>query len=285
MSQNHPRRKSLTPERLERLDLETALAFYRDRFADASDFLFTLVGNFEVDSIRPLVEKWIGGLPAAGREDHWRDVGVEAPEGVVEFTVEKGIEPKSSVSITFHGPAEWSPLNDHVLRSTAELMRIRLREVMREDMGGVYGVNVYGSIRRYPRQRYNLGVTFSCDPERVDELTAAVFAEIEALRTNPPDEAYVEKVREAQIRQHETDLENNGFWASTLEWHERNGLDLMEILNYEDLVAAVTPDSVHEAAVLYLSPDRYVKGVLYPEEMEAAEEQEAPPALEPASGQ
>jgi zinc protease len=285
ISQNHPRRKSLTPERLKQLDLDVALAFYRERFADASDFLFTLVGNFEVDSIRPLVEKWVGGLPAAGREDQWRDVGVEAPEGVVEFTVEKGIEPKSSVSISFHGPAEWSPLNDHLLRSTAEVMRIRLREVMREDMGGVYGVSVYGRISRYPRQLYNFGVSFSCDPERVGELTAAVFSEIEALRKDPPEEEYVEKVREAQTRQRETDLERNGFWASTLEWHERNGLDLMEILRYEELVAAVTADSVHQAALLYLSPDRYVKGVLYPEEMDAAEVQEGTPDLESASGE
>jgi zinc protease len=281
MSQNHPRRARMTPELLKQVDLETALAFYRDRFADASDFLFTIVGNFEVDSIRPLVEKWIGGLPAAGRRDEWRDVGVERPEGVVEFEVNKGIEPKSSVRIVFHGPAEWSPLENHILNSTAEVLRIRLREVMREDMGGVYGVRVGGGISRYPRERYSATVSFSCDPDRVDELVAAAFSTIATLREEGPDEEYIGKVREAQIRTRETNLERNGFWVGTLEWHERNGIDLTEILRYEDRVAAVTKKSVHEAAKRYFSPDRYVKGVLYPEK-EAA--QESDETIETAAG-
>jgi len=272
MSSEHPRRLRLTPERLEQFDLDVALAFYRERFADATGFVFTLVGNFEPESIRSLVEKWIGGLPAAGRNNEWRDIGVEAPVGVVDFEVLKGIEPKSSVRIVFHGAAEWSPLNSHLLSSTAEVMRIRLREVLREDMGGVYGVSVYGGISRYPRPKYSFTVSFGCDPERAEELAAAVFAEIETLKKDGPEDEYLEKVREGQIRMRETDLERNRFWSSQLEWHEYNGLDLREILRYEELVRAVTKTSVHETARHYLNLDRYVHGVLYPESNAAAEE-------------
>lgn len=266
MYQDHLRRRRLTPERLEQLDLEDALAFYRERFQDASDFLFTIVGNFDLQSIRPLVEKWIGGLPAAGRQDEWRDVGIRRPEGVETFVVRRGIEPKSSVRITFHGDAEWSPSNSHILRSTAELMRIRLREVLREDMGGVYGVGVYGGISRYPRQTYSFTVSFGCDPERVEELIAAVFSEIEMLKKDGPADDNVDKIRESQTRKRETDLESNRFWASTMEWHERNELDLKDIMAFEDLVAAVTNNSIQQAAQRYLDSERYVQGVLYPEE-------------------
>ena len=265
LSMDHPRRRWLTVESLKQLELQTALAFYRDRFADASDFLFTLVGNFEVESIRPLVETWIGGLPAAGREESWRDVGVQSPEGVVTFEVENGIAPKSSARITFHGPAEWSPRNAHILSSTADVLRIRLREVLREDMGGVYGVGVDGGIRRFPKQRYNFTVSFSCDPERVEELTAAVFAEIETLREDGPGEVYIAKVQEIQTRKRETDLERNGFWANQLEYQERNDLELTDILRYDELIEAVTRESVHDAVRRYLDTGRYVQGVLLPE--------------------
>ena len=270
LSMDHPRRKWLTVERLKQLELEKALAFYRDRFADASDFLFTLVGNFEVESIRPLVETWIGGLPAAGREESWRDVGVHSPEGVVTFVIEKGIAPKSSARITFHGPAEWSPRNAHILSSTAEVLRIRLREVLREDMGGVYGVGVNGRISRFPKQRYSFTVSFSCDPERVEELTAAVFAEIEALKEDGPGDDYIAKVREIQTRKRETDLERNGFWARQLAYQERNDLELTDILRYDELIEAVTRESVHEAVRHYLDTDRYVQGVLVPENQATA---------------
>ncbi len=271
MSQDHPRRRRLTTESLKQLDMEQALAFYRERFADASDFVFTLVGNFDVTSIRPLVEKWIGGLPSSGRQESWRDVGVRPPDGVVTFEVEKGIEPKSSVRIVFHGEAEWSPLNNHILSSMAEVLRIRLREVLREDMGGVYGVRVSGRISRDPVQRYSFTVSFGCDPERVDELVAALFEELETLKADGPGDDYVSKVREIQTRKRETDLEKNGFWAGSIEFHERYGLDLADILHYDKFVDAVTTDSVHDAARRYLNTERYVKGVLHPEALAEAD--------------
>ncbi len=264
-SQGHPRRMLLTSERLKQLDLETALDFYRERFRDASDFLFTLVGNFEVSTIRPQVERWIGGLPAGGRQETWRDVGVENPSGVAKFEVRRGIEPKSQVRITFHGPGEWSLLNSHLVSSLAAVLRIRLREVLREELGGVYGVGVFGGMSREPRPIYNLVVSFGCDPQRVDELILAVFSEIDAIRTRGPGEDPLSKVREAQTRQRETDLESNAFWAKTLEFYERNGLDLGDILRYDTLVAAVTQESMQEAARRYLSAARYIEGVLYPE--------------------
>jgi len=262
MSLGHPRRKPLSVESLERVELEKALAFYRERFSDASDFVFTIVGNFEVDSIRPLVETWIGGLPATGRGETWRDIDVKSPEGVVSFKVEKGIEPKSSVRINFHGPAEWNPRNAHILSSTTEVLSIRLREVLREDMGGVYGVRVGGRMSRYPKQRYSVTVSFSCDPERREELIAAVFSEIETLKKDGPGAEYLTKVREIQTRKRETDLESNSFWARQLEYHETNGLELTAILNYSELIESVTAESVHAAARLYLNTERYVQGVL-----------------------
>lgn len=261
---DHPRRQRLTVARLSRLELDVALAFYRERFADASDFVFTIVGNFEVDTIRPLIETWLGGLPASDRRENWRDVGVESPEGVVNFRVEKGIEAKSSVRIVFHGPAEWSPRNAHVLSSTAAVLGIRLREVLREDMGGVYGVRVNGGLGRDPRQSYNFTISFSCDPQRVDELSAAVFGEIQTLKDEGPGEDYIAKVREIQTRKRETDLESNGFWAGQLAYHERYGLALTDILHYDELIESVTRESVHDAVRLYLDTERYVQGVLVP---------------------
>ena len=264
-SQNHPRREPLTKERLAQLDLDAALAFYRERFADASDFLFTIVGNFELESIEPLVARWLGGLPATNRDETWRDVGVEPPPGVVEVEVRRGIEAKSRVQIMLHGPAEWSPERDHLLRSLGEVMRIRLREVLREDLGGVYGVSVYGDVRRYPRERYVVQVSFSCDPQRVDELVGTVFAEIDELKAEGPKPETVEKVRAGQLRERETSLERNGFWVSTLQYHATNELPLTEILRYPELVATVDVEAIHDAARRYLDTTRYVKGVLYPE--------------------
>jgi len=94
-------------ELLDEMDLATSMAVYRDRFADAGDFSFFFVGNFTLEQLEPLVRTYLGGLPATGRQETWRDVGIEPPEGVVEKTVYRGIEPKSRTQIVFTGPFAW----------------------------------------------------------------------------------------------------------------------------------------------------------------------------------
>ncbi|MCP4201329.1 MAG: insulinase family protein [bacterium] len=262
----HPRRRLFTIETYDEVNLDRALEIYNDRFADASDFVFTMVGSFELDVVRPLVETWLASLPAIHRNETFRDVEAYAEPGVSEFEVRKGIEPKSNVRIVFHGFADWSPLQAHIASSMADALRIRLREVMREDLGGVYGVRVYSSLRRYPKGRYNSGISFTCDPDRTEELLSAAFAELDSLRTEGPTQATVDKVREIQRRSRETALERNGFWLGALHLQQINDLPLTEILEYDRKIEAVTRDSVREAARRYFDSTSYILGVLNSEE-------------------
>jgi hypothetical protein len=85
-----------TPEMVDKWNLEKAMAFYKDRFADASDFTFVFVGSFDIPTIKPLIEKYLGSLPSIKRKETWKDIGVRTPNDVVVKRVEKGVEPKSS---------------------------------------------------------------------------------------------------------------------------------------------------------------------------------------------
>jgi zinc protease len=93
--QNHLRRRPPTVETIDAWNLDKSLAFYKDRFADASDFTFVFVGSFDVATIKPLVERYLGSLPSINRKESWKDVGARTPTGIVEKKVEKVIEPKS----------------------------------------------------------------------------------------------------------------------------------------------------------------------------------------------
>ena len=79
VSQGHFRRRPPTLEMVDEIDLDTALAVYSDRFADAGDFTFVLVGNFDLEAVAPFVETYLGGLPSLGRAETWRDIGVRVP--------------------------------------------------------------------------------------------------------------------------------------------------------------------------------------------------------------
>ncbi len=265
LSQGHLRRRPISEEMLEEVDPQKALEIYRDRFADAGDFLFVLVGNFVPAEIEPLVVTYLGGLPSSGREETWRDIGVRAPDEVVEFKVEKGLEPQSRVSLTFTGEAEWSREEAHLVRSLGQALGIRMREVLREDLGATYGVSVGGSISRRPVERYSFSISFGCAPEEVDSLVATVFEEIEKVQAQGLGEEIVGKVREIQRRQRELDLEENSFWMQSLQAYYARGDDPRTLLDFDLLVEKLSNERLRQAAERYLDRQRYVLGVLNPE--------------------
>ena len=86
------------------MSLVKSIAFYKDRFADASGFTFVFAGSFDVEAVRPLVCRYLASLPASGRRETWKDPGIRPPRGIVEKTVRKGLEPKTRVRLVFSGP-------------------------------------------------------------------------------------------------------------------------------------------------------------------------------------
>jgi len=267
MSRGHPRvlRLSQLAGAIEEADLDAAYDLYLDRFADASDFTFYFTGAFDLATIRPLVEQYLGALPNLGRVEEWRDLGIDPPAGTIETTVYKGLEPQSRTQIIFAGEAEYSLEESNSISAMADVLDIRLREVLREDMGGTYGVGVGGSLSYRPDEEYRFTISFGSDPERAEELSDAVFEEIERLKEEGPDAETVDKVRETQRRTKETNLQENRYWLSQLASFERAGRDLNEIPSYE-WIERWTAEQVRDAAVRYLRTDRYARFVLLPEQ-------------------
>lgn len=266
LSQYHPRYLPPSTEQLDALSLDQALAFYRDRYADASDFTFIFVGNFTPDSIRPLIERWVGGLPAHGREETWRDLGVDPPTGVIRKTVRRGLEDKGRTQIVFTGPWDDSREARHDLRSLGEALQLRLRDVLREDLGGTYGVGVSATSSIRPDAEYAVRVSFGADPARLDELTAVVFDEIRAFQEAGPADSIVRKVQEAQRRSRETALRENRYWLGQIWASLEYDVDWANFLTgYERLIDGLTAETLRDAARRWLRTDNYVQVSLVPE--------------------
>jgi zinc protease len=123
LTQNHPRERTPTPELFDRLDLAKSLAFYKDRFSDASDFTFLFVGTIDPATLKPLVEKYLASLPSTGRKETWKDHNVRPPSTVVERRVEKGLEPKSKSELVFTGPMNYNQEQRIALRTPDPLAR------------------------------------------------------------------------------------------------------------------------------------------------------------------
>ena len=188
------------------------------------------------------------------------------PKGVIEKSVRKGIEPKSRVELIFTGPFAWSRENRYALNSLTNALNITLREILREEKGGTYGVSVNGSVSHDPVSQYSITIGFGCAPERVQELVRSAFDEIERSKRSGFDEKTVVKVKETQLRERETALKQNSFWLQNLKFYYQNGEDPASILRYNSLVERLTSALLGGAAREYFKPDNYVKVVLDPKE-------------------
>ncbi len=265
MANYHYRARPLTMKLFDEVSLDQSYAFFKDRFADASDFIFFFVGNFQPEKIKPLVEQYLASLPSKNRKESWRDVGMLRPKGLIAKQVFKGIEPKSMVQLVLHGPFEWTQQNRYDFQAMIEVLRIKLREVLREDKGGVYGVQISGSPALYPRKEYTVNIGFGCAPERVDELLKSALQQIDSLKLRKPDETYIAKVKEIQHREREVNLKQNRFWLNSFRTSYANGENPDEILEYEKMVDALKGEAVQQAAKTYFDMKNMVKVVLYPE--------------------
>ncbi len=265
MAQGHPRSRPLSVAVLDEIDLKTGVDFYRERFADASDFTFVFVGAIDLDIMRPLAEQYLGSLPRIERVDSHVDLDIDPPDAHIQKTVRAGVEPQSQTIMAFSGPFDYTAQNRVGMRVMAQALELRLRERMREDLGGTYGVGVTGGYEQIPEERYTVTVAFGSDPLRAEELRSVVFEELRNLQVEGPSQEDVDKVAEGERRTRETNVRLNPYWAVQLIGARASGQDPRFLLD-TTTIDAVTIESIQEDARRYLNEDRVVIVTLLPAE-------------------
>ena len=266
LTSHHPRTITIpTEEQINRIRLDHALNIFNDRFADASDFKFVMVGNFDVNTVTPLLETYLGGLPSKKRVERWRDLTPTFPEGETEFNFARNSEEQTRVNISMKGSFKWDIKERLHFGMFTEILNIKLRESMREEQGGVYGVNASYSISRYPNSRYSLDFVWGCSPDNADQLIVTVFEEARKIKNSGPSDVDLNKVKETLVRQRETAMKENSYWQQALLNTYRQGDKLMTLEEYTKLIHSVKPKDIRKVARLYFNERNYVIGKLTPE--------------------
>ena len=267
LSGNNLRRQPETPATVEKWDLAKSLAFYKARFADASNFTFVFVGSFTPESLKPLVETYIASLPATRSKETWRDPGITLPTGVVERTIQKGIAPKSQVALVFSGPFPYDERHLLAFRAMTLTLQSRLFDTIRQELGGTYSIEVSPDAHKLPKPEYTVRIDWTCDPAQTASLVQRVFDEIEFVRRTTYQPGQVTRIRDALRREFERNSEENGYVLNQIARRYADGdtADLSSIVNLQDRIAALTGEEIQEAARTYLNTKSYVKVTLMPE--------------------
>ena len=264
---NNPRVGYPSSDQWETLDYEKAMQYYKERFADASDFTFVIVGNYNEASV-DMITKYLGSLPSINREETWKDTGLRAASGGLTEKISNGIAPKTNVHMYWHGDFEYNKDNNYVMSSTLAYLRIKLREKLREDLGGVYGVRVSGGGTKKPREQYGITVSFNADPPMAEKLVAAAKEVLSVAATEGPSEEDMVKVKETQKQNRVKGLEQNRFWSSRISSGHENDRDFsgISLESLEEQIKGLTADQIKAATGKYFDNKNFIEILMVPDD-------------------
>jgi zinc protease len=258
-------------EDYDKLSLEKVSSVYNQVFGNAYGMHFTFVGNLDVNTVKPMLEKYVGSLPAAPKENTFTDNKIRPVKGVVKTNIKKGKEKQSIITMMFTGEAKYTRDENLKLRALLDVLNIEVTEKLREEMSGIYGGGFSGGIVKRPYENYTITASMPCGPENVDKLTAALINIIKNAQQKGVDIKNLQKVKETWKKQYKTNIQSNDFWLSALSNDWINRLNPEDILDYEKRVEKLTVDDLKKTAQKYLNLNNYVKAVLYPEGAKIAE--------------
>jgi zinc protease len=269
---NHYTSQPLTAERIATIDRAKMLSFYRDRFSNAADFTFFMVGSFKIDEAVPLLAQYVGSLPSTGkRTSNFKDLGIHFPTGTERARVEKGREPRSQTVISFFAEPPVDSVEGERINAATTVLQTRLRDMLREDLGQTYTVSV-GLAQDLPQKGGgHMQVSFGAAPENIQSMTDKVFDEVRRLQQEGPAAALVDSAKETARRGYETSLRENNYWLRRLQTAHMFGTQPAEILTRAERIDAVTPAGVQEIYKKYFPLDRYTAITLVPEAKPAAQ--------------
>ncbi|MGC9361486.1 MAG: M16 family metallopeptidase [Candidatus Syntrophosphaera sp.] len=265
----NPYMRSLNEFDLNEAEISEIEWIFRDRFADFSDFSFIIVGNYDEEQLKEFSRIYLANLPASNREEKPRDVGLEPSSGQREVRFNKGASDRCFAAHITGGDYAPSVQNQVLLDGLEHVLNEKLRENIREALSGVYLIQSGIQVSELPDPKYSLLTFMACSPDRVDELSTAIFATLDSLRAGKLDEKYVVAARATLQQRFDEDINSNRYWLGSIRDSVWRKVPLDGFLATLDLISRLDKDALVGAANSYADFDENkLSVVMLPEEQE-----------------
>jgi zinc protease len=267
LSDHNQRTKLVTPAFFDEVSLDQMEQIYRERFADAGDFTFFIVGNLEEATVKPLIEKYIGSLTDLPRTENWKDNNENFPRGKTNREIRIPLQTKkSTVVVVYDRQMKWTPEENMKINVIRDVLKLRYTEEIREKEGGTYGVGVSAQSDKFPKEEKALQISFDTDTAKADHLKSIVFGEIDKLIKNGPTAEDLDKAVKNLLKDREQVKPNNSYWMNLLSSYYRYHINFDLPVNYESILQTMTVKDVKQFAKKFFKKADVVDVVFKPAE-------------------
>ena len=261
---NNPRVLALDAQLLEKANLATIERVYRQLFSNAAGAEVTIVGNVDLTTLKPLVEKYLGSLPKGKKASRINEANcISVSKGQIEKTIDLEMQtPKSTVHQLYTAYIPVDVKTTVALDAANYILDMIYTKTIREDQGGTYGVGTALQGRRRPSARIDVHVLFSTNPEAAEKLTGIAIDELKKYAQNGPTDEQFAKAMENMKKNLPEKRINNGYWMNALNHYYEYGEDYDKL--YEEAINSLTADDIKKVLQAILAEGNFIEVTLTP---------------------
>ncbi|MGM9802074.1 MAG: M16 family metallopeptidase [Candidatus Limisoma sp.] len=262
---NNPRRQIISSETVDKISLATLEKVYKQLFNGADGATLYVVGNVDEQTLRPLVEKYIGSIEKGKKAVKWVDNNIESPKGktVVHEPVQMET-PKCKCYVIYNALAPYSVENAVLLEAANYILDMTYTETLREEEGGTYGAGVVANCNDKPKERHRLLVTFDTNVQQAPRLLELVREGINGiLEKGITDDQFSKTVENLKKNIPEKHI-SNSYWSKVLKIAAEDGYDYDA--QYQAAVDGITKDKIVKALKTIIDAGNELEFMIYPKE-------------------
>ncbi len=264
---NNPRNVTISEEIIEKASMETIERVYRDQlFKDAAGATVYIVGNVELESLKPLVEKYVGSLPKGKKATEWVDNIPRIASGRIEDVFETGMQtPMNTVLQVWTANIPFSVKSSVMLDAASYILDMIYTETLREEEGGTYGASANMSLQRLPEEKAIIQVYFNTNPQQSDRLRGLAVEGLTKLAEEGPTDEQVSMAVENFKKKIPESRISNTYWLSNLQnWYNYGGEDFDAL--YEEAVGEISAENIMNVLQSVLEQGNFIEIVMRPQQ-------------------
>jgi zinc protease len=260
----NPRVQILNLETIKKVDLNTIQRIYKERFANPADFTFSFIGNIDIATFKPLIEKYLGGLKTTNKFEKWKDNGLRIQKGLIRKDIVKPLKvSKTTNNIRYSAEMPLNMTNLVHMEAIASILDLRYTATIREKEGATYGVGLRGNVLNTPINLATLAIRYDTDPKLVEKMLGIIHSEIDTLMLIGPKPEDLNKVKLNMFKQYKEDVEDNSFWTYSINRFYKDKLNYPA--DYEKAVESMSIESIKETVKELLKPNNRIEILLQPQ--------------------
>ena len=261
---HNPRFNNIDVKDLKDIDYDRILAIAKERFQNAGQFTFVIAGNFDEQTIRPLIEQYIASLPATKKKaENFKEVMTFAKGKVVNQFKVKTESPKATAREMWYADMPYTLENNVKIDAVGQILSMIYLKTIREDESAAYSCGAAGYFSTGSKQpKAMLQAYCPMNPDKAELAVRLIHEGIENM-AKKVDADQLQKVKDYMLKQADIDAKKNNYWINTINVFKEYGLDFHT--DYKKTVEALTVDSVRDFLNQLLKSGNSIEVIMTPE--------------------